>query len=198
MRVIEMNRDLWGTIAQSPENQISNRRSNEKDLDAMKNFNEIKQHLKELAEIVNLFKSEAVQLRVVELVFGADTDEADGTEVPPAAVPVRRAKRKKRAPKSAGGGVADDANEPSNDSEPKARKVTRPAGKGAKAVLGTLREKGFFKKPQTIRTIVEHCKTHMALTFKQSDFSGALARAVRDEVLTRRKNDDNQYEYTER
>ena len=40
----------------------------------IKNFEEIKTQLKDLSEIVNSFKSEAVQLKIVELVFGLDTE----------------------------------------------------------------------------------------------------------------------------
>ena len=48
----------------------------------------------------------------------------------------------------------------------------------------------------TIKNIVEHCDQNLALKYKQSDFSGALGRYVRDGKLKREKNDENQYEYT--
>ena len=35
----------------------------------IKNFEEIKSQLKDLSEVINRFKSEAVQLRIVEFVF---------------------------------------------------------------------------------------------------------------------------------
>ena len=34
------------------------------------NFNEVKMQLAELSEVINKFKSEAVQLRIVEIVLG--------------------------------------------------------------------------------------------------------------------------------
>jgi hypothetical protein len=49
----------------------------------MKNFDQIKDQLKELAEIVNGFKSEAVQLRIVELVFDRPLSEPKNQVVDP-------------------------------------------------------------------------------------------------------------------
>jgi len=44
----------------------------------IKNFEEVKKLLAELSEVVNKFKSEAVQLRIVELVFtGGTLPDAD-------------------------------------------------------------------------------------------------------------------------
>ena len=49
----------------------------------IKNFDVIKEQLKELAGVINSFKSEAVQLRLIELVFevaegGSDEDPGEG------------------------------------------------------------------------------------------------------------------------
>lgn len=152
----------------------------------MKNFDQIKGQLKELAEIVNSFKSEAVQLRIVELVFDAPSSE--GREPDSAAPLVTRRPRKRAAPKAKR--AATDGN-PSTES----KRSSRPVGRGARAALARLVEGGFFSTPQSIRSLVEHCETNLASKYKQSDFSGALARYVRDGTLRRSKNSDNQYEY---
>ena len=47
----------------------------------IKNFDEIKEQLKELSGVINSFKSEAVQLRIVELVFGLSDEEDEIIEI---------------------------------------------------------------------------------------------------------------------
>lgn len=149
----------------------------------MKNFEQIKGQLKELAEIVNSFKSEAVQLRIVDLVFGVSQPDLEGDRKEAPANPVKLKSHKRKAAKSPG------------DAEK--QKIARPTGRGARAALAKLVETGFFKKPQTIRSIVEHCETNLASKYKQSEFSGTLARFIRDGKLKRAKNNDNQYEYVQ-
>jgi hypothetical protein len=70
-----------------------------------------------------------------------------------------------------------------------------PAGAGAVATLTQLLAGNFFDKPRTINDIIEHCKHNLARTFKPNEFSGKLARMVRNGALTRKKNADKQYEY---
>lgn len=152
----------------------------------LKNFDAVKGQLKELAEVVNAFKSEAVQLRVVELVLGG-SDPADGIH-------------QSRQP------LADERRRPARRKSPKAengnengeRKGTRRAGgRGARATLARVLADGYFKKPHTLGELVQHTETNMASKFKQSDFSGSLARYVRDGKLKRVKNGEGQYEYSE-
>ncbi len=152
----------------------------------IKNFETVKKQLRELAGVVNSFKSEAVQLRVVELIFGImpeeevqDDDSSKDVKPKP-----KKAKRKKKA-----------SPKPSNRS-PKPRKKSVTAGTGSKAVLNNLFNGDFFSKPKTIGNIIKHCDTHLARKFKANEFSGKLARMTRDGELTRKKNKDKQYEYT--
>ena len=151
----------------------------------IKNFEEIKTQLKELSEIVNSFESEAVQLRIVELVFGLETEqEQKGTAGDDAETVVknRKAPRKKAATKA------------NNGDKPK-KSGNKPSGQGAVATLGKLVEEGFFNQPKSIGDIVEHCDHNLARKFKANEFSGKLSRLVRDGSLTRTKNADSQYEY---
>lgn len=63
----------------------------------IKNFDEVKKQLAELSDVVNKFKSEQVQLKIVEIVFrgaGIEVEESDGESDPPPA-PKKRARRKK-------------------------------------------------------------------------------------------------------
>jgi len=64
----------------------------------IKNFGKIKEQLIELSEVINSFKSEQVQLRIVELMLGSD--EASAPEATPEAVEmpiVRRGRKPKQS-----------------------------------------------------------------------------------------------------
>jgi hypothetical protein len=154
----------------------------------IEDFETVQAQLKKLADVLNAYKSEAVQLRLVELIFAGRTP-AKLVDVRTEAIGSRAAKKRKRARVV----VAADGTPPK-----KAPSRTNSSGRlGAKGTLALLRSEGFFKKPQTIASIVAYCEAHRASKFKQSDFSGALARLVRDKTLTRAKNAENQYEYTQ-
>lgn len=145
----------------------------------IKNFDEIRKQLGELAEVINSFKSEAVQLRVIELIFAGATQLPGEQESPGS--PEQPAPRRKTA----------------ISSKPKNPGVAKAAGRGSYSTLARLVEEKFFKDAQTIGAIVDHCKTNLASHFKQSDFSGVLARYVREGKLKRKKNAEGQYEYTQ-
>lgn len=140
-----------------------------------------KQLLSELATVLNAFKSEAVQLRLLDVLLGQEaTDEPDK--------PHRRTGSSKKARERV---LAEKATE--NSSGKKKKKA--PSGTGAPATLTQLLSTTFFDKPRTINDIIEHCKHNLARTFKANEFSGKLSRMVRNGELTRKKNADKQYEY---
>ena len=146
----------------------------------IKNFDVIKEQLKELADVINGFKSEAVQVRLIELVFGASSAEESGEGVQAErASPSRRRARQKATPTRQKKGA------------PRGR---RPGGR---VMLDSLHSEGFFKKPRTINDVVDHCKSDHAFSYKQTDFSGPLGRMTRDHKLKRVKNTNKQYEYSE-
>lgn len=155
----------------------------------IKNFDSVKEQLRELAGIINTFKSEAVQLRLIELVFEAAESGSDtsGGEVPPSAPARKRTSAPKDLAPSATsrGGAGGGAKQKSG------------GRMGGKSMLDRLLSEGFFKKPRTINGIVEHCSHNLAAKYKQSDFSGPLGRLTRDVKLKRVKNADKQYEYSE-
>lgn len=138
----------------------------------IRNFEELKVQLKALSEIVNGFESEAVQLRIVEHVLGLPT----GTQESPDNIPTQ-----------------EKAKPTKNITSKKPGK--KPSAQGAVAILGKLIEDGFFKTPKSINDIVAHCDHNLARKFKTNEFSGRLARLVRENTLTRDKNEKNQYEY---
>lgn len=148
----------------------------------IKNFEEVKTQLKELASIINQFKSEAVQLRIVELIFqGTETESEAGQEGVSSGLKAkkRRVKKKTQAAKKT-----------------PEKKVKR--GKvGPATALDELIQEGFFKSPHTINGIITYCSSQRARIFKPNELSTPLARFVRNKKLKRAKNSDGQYQYKE-
>lgn len=64
---------------------------------------------------------------------------------------------------------------------PKGKSSGRPGGK---SMLDRLVSESFFKKPKTIKQVVEHCEHNLAFKYKQTDFSGALGRLTRSGTLS--------------
>ncbi len=148
----------------------------------MEKFEKAKKQLAELATVLNAFKSETVQLRILDLVLGGEsTGEESGQ---PKGGKTSGRTRARRVPKT----------EKAAAVAPSKRKKS-PAGTGAPATLTQLVAGNFFDKARTINDIIEHCRVNLARTFKANEFSGKLARMVRNGELTRRKNADKQYEY---
>lgn len=148
----------------------------------IKDFDVVKTQLSELSEILNKFKSESVQLKIVEIVLGHSvTNEEppiDNTETPTG---TSTPKRKKAKPAS------------SKQSEITGNR--KASGSGAIATLIKLYDEGFFAKKHSISDITEHCETNMARKIKPNEISGKLGHMIRKGQLTRKKNDEGQYEY---
>ncbi len=145
-------------------------------------FDSIKKQLTELASVLNAFKSEAVQLRILDFIIGQESlkesnEKPDNTSM----------SRKKRPQLTMNQKKADNA--------PSTTRKSAPVGSGAPAMLNQLLSSSFFDKSRTIKDIIEHCKQNLARTFKANEFSGKLGRMVRNGELTRKKNADKQYEY---
>ena len=147
-------------------------------------FDNVKKELTELATVLNIFKSEAVQVRIVEFLLGTNESAVDDKR--PARSPSARPKRKtkrKTAEKVA-----------TKDATTKPRRAAT-SGPGPTALLSELLADDFFNSPRTIGDIVEYCKHNFARTIKPNDISGKLGRLTRNQKLNRSKNSDNQYEY---
>lgn len=67
---------------------------------------------------------------------------------------------------------------------------------GPKAAIGKLITVGFFDSPRQISEVQEELKHNRGHTFSVQDLSPALLRYVRDEALSRSRNDSGQYEYS--
>ena len=156
----------------------------------IKNLNKLKKELTELAPLINSFKSEAVQLRIVELIFqeGAEPEKKTRGKTDGKAKAAKAAEaapaRKTRATAAAARTAAP------------AKKAKR-AKSGPTAVLNQLIDEGFFKKPQAIGQIIEYAKAAKNRVIQSNQLSPVLARYVRIGKLKRQKNPKGQYEYTQ-
>ena len=160
----------------------------------IKNFDQIRQQLEELAPIINSFKSESVQLRLIELIFRGESEnreEGDGgvsVVLPPSGTGSKPKRKRRPKTKSKSGASPRTDNASSKPSR---------GGTGAHAAVTSLVEEGFFKNAQSIRSIIEHLGANKGRHFKANQISPSLLRLLREGKLTRNKNADNQYEYSE-
>ena len=136
------------------------------------NFEKTKEQLTELAEIINRFKSEAVQLKLLEILLGKAHAQASKEERADER-PTRRRRRRGKASQ-------DEAVE---KVEGKKRR-SGASGTGAVATLLKTYEEGFFSQPRTIGDICAHCETHHARRVKPNEISGKLGRMVRERQLS--------------
>jgi len=147
----------------------------------IKNFNLIKEQLKELAVVINGFKSEEVQLRILDLIFqGAEVsleEEEKSSDLGKAKKRKKTKEKSKTTKKTAG------------------KKTARKGRKGPSSILDELIEDGFFNQPKTIKEIIVHCSSQKARILKANELSPTLGRFVRNKKLKRNKNSDGQYQY---
>lgn len=159
----------------------------------MTDLAELQKQLKAIADTVNVFKSEAVQLRVVEVLLaqlGASPAPGLVQKSPP-----KKLKRRKTTAKDLAPGADSATPKPAKAST---RKATRTSGSpGAYTMISQLLSDGFFRSPRTISAIVAHCRTSKGHHYKANECSPSLLRLLRDSKLTRKKNKDGQYEYTQ-
>lgn len=171
-----------------------------------KNFLELKQQLNELSETINKFDSEAVQLRIVELLFSQSGLSAGMAEEGKAYVagPTKEPKTATRAAAAASPVPAATA---STSSAPASRAPARSAAKrggetsttpsasGAVAALAKLVDSDFFKEKRTIGDVVKKCEEDFGVRYKSNAFSGPLSRYAASGVLKRDKNAEGKFAY---
>ena len=138
----------------------------------------LKKQLTEIAEVVNSFQSEAVQVRVVdrlldEIMEVERVDTAEGSEI------FNNRNRKLR--------VANDAEYYQTQSRKKP---------GATKVLNQLLLSDYFKTPHSISSIASYCKEKFDSEFKTSELSGILLKLAKENKLKRERSiENNRFEY---
>ena len=156
----------------------------------MTELDELQKKIRAIAETVNSFKSESVQLRVVEILLGqlgvTDIPPKDETTHRSPARP-KKSRRQTKKPASANGGTKKAKQKASRTS----------SSPGSFATISQLLTDGFFKTPKTIGSIVDHCSTSRGHHYKASECSPVLLRLLRDGKLKRAKNKEGQYEYSQ-
>lgn len=152
----------------------------------IKDYENLLNQLNELSKVINSFKSEAVQLKLIDIIFKTrqESEEVEQKEsdsiVDSGRKPKSRRKKKTETTKE---------NSPKKTSAPKGRP-------GPVKTLEQLIEDKYFTTKRTIGEIVQHCNDHLAVTLKSTDISGTLMKMVRDRKLKRTKNPETkQYEY---
>jgi len=140
-----------------------------------KHIEKLKKQLLEISEVVNSFKSEAVQVRVVDRLLDAmmelEKTETDGIEV---------LNKRVYRPRGDEGGYA-------------ARGAKKP---GATKILNQLLSADFFDVPRSISSIANYCKDNFDSDFKTSELSGILLKLANEHKLRReRSNENNRFEY---
>ena len=141
-----------------------------------KHIEKLKKQLLEIAEVVNSFKSEAVQVRIIDRLLDAiaenDKSEPEGPEAF-----VKKARRSK--------------NDEDDDHASSGRK--KP---GATKILNQLLTTDYFNTRHSISAIADYCKEHYDSDFKTSELSGILLKLAKENKLKReRSNDNNRFEY---
>jgi hypothetical protein len=140
-----------------------------------KHIEKLKKQLVEVAEVVNSFKSEAVQVRIIdrllEVMIESEKVDAEGVEL------FGKKTRKLRI-EDEGGAVAG-------------RK--KP---GATKILNQLLNTDFFDTQRSISSIANYCKDQYDSDFKTSELSGILLKLANENKLRReRSNENNRFEY---
>ncbi|MEN0055781.1 MAG: hypothetical protein AAGC65_19030 [Mucilaginibacter sp.] len=140
-----------------------------------KHIEKLKKQLVEVAEVVNSFQSEAVQVRIIdrllEVMIESEKVDADGSEL---------FSKKGRRMRS------DDEN-------------VATAGRkkpGATKILNQLLNTDFFDVTRSISSIANYCKEQFDSDFKTSELSGILLKLANENKLRReRSNENNRFEY---
>jgi hypothetical protein len=140
-----------------------------------KHIEKLKKQLVEVAEVVNSFQSEAVQVRIIDrlldVMIEGEKADAEGSEI---------FSKKGRRMRS----------EDENFATPARKKP------GATKILNQLLSTDFFDTQRSISSIATYCKDQFDSDFKTSELSGILLKLANENKLRReRSNENNRFEY---
>ena len=149
----------------------------------------LKKELGHLAGLLNQFKSETVQVKLLDRFLsgvGSVVQPVVAAVSAPFAAPKRRGRPPGSGKKSAVKATAAAAGRPGR------RKRSKMGATGA---LHKLIESGFFKAHRSIAEVTNACKSKLGLDIAVTNLSGPLMRFVSEKKLVRAKNKDDKYEY---
>lgn len=151
-----------------------------------KSIAELKSELEALADVVNKFQSPSVQERVAEFLL---------THV--IGAPVHTDPKRQESAAAALGDKTPDTRKKKAKSRTENVTPRKAAnGKlGGKRMLQKLIDDGYFSEKRSLNDIIAHTKRKLASDYSPQDFSGALGRKTRDDVLEREENAEGQYVY---
>ncbi len=133
-----------------------------------KQTEKLKKQLIEFSEIVNLFKSEAVQVKVINMLFDSVADDTDDPNF----------KKKQK-----------------NDHR-NFEHVGRKKPGATKVLNQLLTSTDFFDTHRSISSIADYCKINYNSDFKTSELSGILLKLANEHKLKRERSEANKrFEY---
>jgi len=142
-----------------------------------KHIEKLKKQLLEISEVVNAFKSEAVQVKIVDRLLDAmlELEKTDG-----------------EAPEI----FTRKGYKPRNGEDGSYAFGRGPKKPGATKILNQLLATDFFDTPRAISSIANYCKDTYDSEFKTSELSGILLKLANEHKLRReRSNENNRFEY---
>ena len=144
-----------------------------------KHIEKLKKQLLEISEVVNSFKSEAVQVRIIDRLLDAIVESEKG-EVEGADVFSKKGRKIKS-------GDEDESLSSQSRKKP-----------GATKILNQLLSTDFFNVRHSISAIADYCKDNYDSEFKTSELSGILLKLAKENKLKRERNDaNNRFEYVQ-
>lgn len=142
-----------------------------------KHIEKLKRQLLEISEVVNAFRSEAVQVKIIDRLLDAMIESEKGESDSPDTFS-RKGRRTRQG---------DDEENASSASRKKP---------GATKILNQLLLTDFFNARHSISEIADYCKENYDSEFKTSELSGILLKLAKENKLKReRSNDNNRFEY---
>ncbi|MGV8879217.1 MAG: hypothetical protein ACOH2A_09315 [Sphingobacteriaceae bacterium] len=151
-----------------------------------KQTEKFKKQLLEISEVVNAFKSEAVQVKIIEKFFTilTDFDKGDNYE-----------NTNNISQQSPGRGDQLKRDQEGNYTSTRhAARIDRKPG--ATRILQQLILSDFFDAPRTISDITVYCRSEYKTSFQTSELSGILLKLIKENKLQRQRNPlTNRFEY---
>lgn len=148
------------------------------------NIQELKGQLKELASVLNSFESEAVQLRMLEVlieqgnIFSAkDLSTSSTTNKKKVGRPPKAAKETKEVQPTK-----------STASAKKTKTPRAPRKEGPTVIIKKLIDSGFFSQPKSVKEIIDEADIRFGKKYKPTDISSILTNMIKTGDLNRNKN----------